>query len=986
MEDIYSNIAIDLGGKYTGFISYTAKGMPEREDIKAAIIEMPDQGNGMNYTVKDRTAVRHRIRAEDRFKKARKMMYTVIEYKIQRIMTNKEKEAISSLLRRRGYTRLETEVNLDVLKDCSQEFFAQIPDEDNPFTLEDTLYDQFKQKCCDIPSAEKFKKFLNGSVKEKIKNIEDKETKKIYNSASVEMSNAVNDLLNQEKIGQKPRKVYLENIRSDIVHDSRLKNIVRVFGSADALYRCIGNISNFQLRALRWYFNDKTMKGSPRWDNERFQKNWIRALQFFHYPVESREKIRAIIRTIIESKDCIKTLTEINPVDTIPPYEDQNNRRTPVDQTLLLSPKSLDKKYGDKWEKWTEDFTKRFPRLAEDLDKITIKTDRKSRIELKNNKSYTIEKIKHSYALQRLLDLTYNEDIELSKLRRWTNNPLSNHLKEIDSIIREITGNDYDVFLTFTHAYYNEVQLAKEGLWSTVKKPLLEISGIHPAMKKKILPNLVAGVLSIHEDFDYQKFKEIWNSKVKGRNTVRSICKSIEEVRKDKENTFKFQFDSIVEKVNHEPKSTLDNEEKKLYAIKNQTETVSQFIGEKLKLSPKNIAKFSNPFSLSQLYTLIETDINGFSKNCQAVCAENNFRMQSDLGQKALCSRLPAESVRPFDGSLGHILKRQAYEIAKRKVNELKELSGLKHSRIHLGILIEDNKFEFTASIAEIKKSSQLKKIKKRRDNVIEQENQRYQNKIDRIIKASKDICPYTGEKIPEGKGEIDHIIPRALTKASMGTIFNSEANLIYTSQEGNQYKKNSVYTLENLNSGYLVKLFGTSAISEIRNRIENTVREVYQKNPKFLFDRMTEDEMMCCRHALFMPGCYAYKIVVKVLAKQYITRVNGTQSWFIKELINSLQNQLKSWVEENDNIIEFSASKIDVMNMSKPFRDGLAQLDNKYKKKDPQPITSHAIDAMCVLAGAASDKRISSKIGPEEEISLLTDKKILLEIMPANY
>ena len=69
MDDIYSNIAIDLGGKHTGFISYTAKGMPEPEDINAAIIEMPDQGNGMNYTVKDRTAVRHHIRAEDRFKK-----------------------------------------------------------------------------------------------------------------------------------------------------------------------------------------------------------------------------------------------------------------------------------------------------------------------------------------------------------------------------------------------------------------------------------------------------------------------------------------------------------------------------------------------------------------------------------------------------------------------------------------------------------------------------------------------------------------------------------------------------------------------------------------------------------------------------------------------------------------------------------------------------------------------------------------------------
>ena len=47
MDDIYSNIAIDLGGKYTGFISYTIKDKLEKQDINAAIIEMPDQGNGL---------------------------------------------------------------------------------------------------------------------------------------------------------------------------------------------------------------------------------------------------------------------------------------------------------------------------------------------------------------------------------------------------------------------------------------------------------------------------------------------------------------------------------------------------------------------------------------------------------------------------------------------------------------------------------------------------------------------------------------------------------------------------------------------------------------------------------------------------------------------------------------------------------------------------------------------------------------------------
>lgn len=65
-EVIYSNIAIDMGGKYTGVASYTAEDVPSPEDVHAAIIEMPNNGEGINYTVKGRTATRHRVRSQDR--------------------------------------------------------------------------------------------------------------------------------------------------------------------------------------------------------------------------------------------------------------------------------------------------------------------------------------------------------------------------------------------------------------------------------------------------------------------------------------------------------------------------------------------------------------------------------------------------------------------------------------------------------------------------------------------------------------------------------------------------------------------------------------------------------------------------------------------------------------------------------------------------------------------------------------------------------
>lgn len=989
MDDIYSNIAIDLGGKYTGFISYTAKGMPRKDDINAAIIEMPDQGNGMSYTVKDRTAVRHHVRSEDRFKKARRLIFSVIEYKIKRSLSDDEKEAISTLMRRRGYTRLESEIDLDILKDCSPEIFALSASENKLFDINEPLYDQFVQKCNDIESAKIYKNFLNKPELTKlISDIDDKNTRSLYKSSLEEMKAAADNIIKQEEFGHKPRKIYLENIKKDISHDSRLKEIIEAFYSPDELYKCIGNISNLQLRALRWYFNDKNMKYRSIWNNQRFKDVWIRALQFFHYPdSKSGNDIKKLIQKIRTTNDCIDLLSKIDPILTIPPYEDQNNRRPPVDQTLLLSPEVLDKLYGNKWQKWVDGFVQILPQLMDGLDEVVKLTDRKNCLNKQKIDSYTFTNKKHSYALQRLLDLSFNQDIDITKIRAWSDNPKSSRLIKIDNIVKSVTGDDYNSYFKLTSCYYNEVKLAKEGLWSVAESPLLELSGLHPPMKKSILSELIAGVLNIHDNFDYDKFKKAWTSKVLKNSTVRSICKSIEEKRKNLGNAFNIEYSKILNIVSRYGEKSLKSEQKSLFMIKNQVDAVSKFIGKKLNLDDGNIAKFSNPYSLAQLYTLIETDIHGFASNCLAVNIENNCRMRSSLGNGAFCSRLPAEAVRPFDGSLGKILKRQAYEIAKKKAVELKELSSIKNSKIHLGILIEQNQFEFSASIAKIKKSKFAKKLKQFADKGIKRQDEYFLNKGERIKKASRGICPYTGDELTDKiQGEIDHIIPRSLTKAHMGTIFNTEANLIYTSQRGNQLKKEREYTLENLHPKYLSAVFGTSDISVIRNIIDDTINSVEEKNDRFLFDLMSEQERDCCRHALFMPGTRAYELVVAAMAKQYSTRVNGTQSWFIREIIYAVMKELKVWLKDNGNKIDFHTSKIDVMNMSKPFRDALGVINPALAKKDPQPITSHAVDALCVLAGAVTDKRISAKIGGTEELTPITQPETLAELVPDNY
>lgn len=984
-KTVYSNIAIDLGGKYTGCVSYTSSIQPLADDINAFIIEMPDEGSSIKYTVKDRTQKRHMVRSLDRFKKARKLIYLIVASIVRRELTSDEKEAISSLMKRRGYTRLEAEIELDILKECPVDLFTLYLND--LFDENQSLYDQFNQKCCDLDTAKAMKKALASeelSIALKSSDL-GKTEKTLYKSAFNTMVEAADNIINTCEFGNKHRKQYLSDIKFDLNKDSRLNDIVKVLGDSEKLYRCIGNISNLQLRSLRWYFNDISMKGEPKWVPEKFKKVWVRAYKYFHYPKEDQLKARALIKDLESAEDATSLLCTIDPFETIPPYEDQNNRNPPTDLTLLLSPKELDAKYSTLWEDWAEKFANLYPNLTYQLDDIVKTTDRKSRIELKNSSSYTKSKVLHSYILQRLFDLSANKDDPVTLLRAWVRDPSNANLASTVKIIHSVVGEREDEFYRLAQSYYNEVEMAKSGLWTVVESPLLEISGIHPPMKNKVISTLVGNVLGINNDFDYEKFLEVWKSPIKGRKTLKSICRDIEKLRKDYGNTFKVEYDYAIYSAKNKKKS-LTADQKKLVEIYKIIEDISPLVWNNISQDPLSEIKFNNPFSLAQLYTLIENNTMGFSSNCVAVNKENNARMQFLSGNHALCSRLPTESVRPFDGALGKILERQAFEIAKAKSSEIKELDSLNDAVINVGILIEQNKFEFTESVAKIKKSKLLKKIQKRTQSGICRQLEQWKSKEQRIKDSSRGMCPYTGEPISElSNGEIDHIIPRSFTKASMGTIFNSEANLIFCSKKGNQTKKENVYTLRDLSPKYLNAIFGTADIAKIQQEIDSTVAILGDKNPRFLFDMMNPKEQDCCRHALFMPHSKAYQIVVSALARSYSTRVNGTQSYFVKAIISKLRNELSSWLKSHNSALNVFAYKVDPSDVHST-RENLSKSNPFLKKQENQPITSHAIDAMCVLSAASTVESISEKISENGSIAFLSDLDNLEKVLPNQY
>ena len=119
--------------------------------------------------------------------------------------------------------------------------------------------------------------------------------------------------------------------------------------------------------------------------------------------------------------------------------------------------------------------------------------------------------------------------------------------------------------------------------------------------------------------------------------------------------------------------------------------------------------------------------------------------MSSDHNGLARCSRLPADSVRPFDGVLRKVLDRQAFEAAKLAASELMSRNDVLGSDIHLGVIVEANKFAFTASLADLKKNRQaLNKAV----NSMDVQKRRWISKEERIAQASCGICAYTGNEI----------------------------------------------------------------------------------------------------------------------------------------------------------------------------------------------------------------------------------------------
>ena len=946
-----SPIAIDLGARFTGvYLAHYHDGHDTLNLNPAAYtVIVPVDGDKITWSQVQRRQRRHQQRCYKRRKLAKRLLELLISEITGQHPKPEILDALHGLLNRRGYNRMETEIDWTSLEEAGPDWHAdRFPE---LFNNEEPLSEQFSRILQNVSLMRKIQSeysdfwMKKGDLNKDIRKFFGEDDQTIADAHQA-MKEAIEKALQSIDMGARHRREYLQNIKKELGKDSRFAFFTKGALDAESLFRLIGNLSNLQLRALRWYFNDKSMADGDYYDDLRLKKTIHRWINRWRPESEDERKRRKeLLKSIGKCSSTLDWLMNTSPELTIPPYEDMHNRRPPKDRTLWLNPHALNMLYGDKWRYWAERLGKAPENMAwrEGIDEILDLCDRKSRV---HTQQFPREDYAATYFLQRLLDRARPFDpYMLRKQAREEVSPAVENGREL--LAKDLGRHHVTEFLEFCARYFQETEAARKGLWTP---GLLERSDINPPRKKRIMHQLVGQILGLSgmTQEELQDLREnVWIARI-GRSSVRAMAKSVEQTRKKYGNFFGVLAERVRAKEAKGEKIGGKDSEKEIQSALLKAEAAANAIANYLGQGDAEKGRYDNPFSIAQLYTILETERHGFSRCSLAAHKENSWRMQmvetEDGKESARCSRLTVDVARPFDGVLRRIIERQAKEIARLKIDHLKEKATSK-KHVLVPIIIEENRFAFTQDLHMLKgrkkKAEQMKKI-------LEGQSRLWEAKAERIKKAAKGICAYTGQPLLDSRGELDHILPRSFSFSEHGTVFNSEANLIWVSAQGNRAKKDRRYHLKDLSNTYLAKQFGTSD----RETISRQISMVVEKLPKDVpFEALSQKQQKALRHALFMDEREpAFQAAFKRLATHMKSRVNGTQAWLAKNIIKEMKNKLQQEGFEN---IDFEIIKVPSERV-RQMRDLMGHSNPRLRKSEQQGAASHVLDAMCAFAAAA--------------------------------
>lgn len=926
-----------MGAKYTGvYLTQYQAGETLEQAVKSGFVVM--NTDKVQYSQVGRTVKRHQTRTAKRRKMAKRLLWLILDkhYQIPKSSLTKEQaDAVNSLLNRRGFTHLSEGVDEALLSQTSsssfsQYFTAKIKDDIN-------LFEAYQSITASVEEAKAFKLIseFNLTKQDFIKRLDDdyKENKVALGKAFDAFKAAIETFIKAEQNGQKIRSVYFENIRKDLCGHQDYQFLRDLFaGNIEGIANVIGHISNLQLRVLRRYFNDEAMKSGDTWHPQKLHKVFFRNVSAMHCKVGSIYKENQQTMFAHRPNTIIELFEVLAPERSIPPFENQNNRKPPKCQSLIVTHEVM-RSHLTHW-------TAIVPKLVEEIQKSGI--DITSGLDLSsiNNQQQWAQ------ALQRSLELNALHDP--FQLRAWVGkNEYGEFVARSKTKLARVLNGSFDSFVNFAQAFYEETNESRSALWFTSPDSLLSVCNKKPRLKKNQSNELLSGAFSSEINDDKAKLLTVlWQENPKvGRKGIKWWCELAAKSQKEHGNALNYKI-----KRNLWLKETKKPvEDKELLELYENIEEIAENFAVKLDVPAK---RFNNVFDLGKIFNLLKPDQGGFSKNCPTCTKENQWRSTIHHGTDlngherdgAFALRLPADTTRPFDGLLARLMDKQAYKIALAKIEQLPK--ERQPQGISIPIILEENRFSFSADLANIKNNKSKNEENTKRAN---QQKRKWLNKTGRIKDASNEICPYMGTPLADG-GEIDHIIPRAETRRRSLGVLNHEANLIYCSTQGNRKKGCSIYNLDNLHVNYLDKQFkylDEQFGSHDRKTIE---KHIIAHCNDFLgkdivgFESFNDDTQKIIRHGLFVDTLRP--ALMRLLHQSNKTKVNGSQAFFAKLIMQKIR-QLYT-----HNYVTFNVAYIEAALVSHE-RTLLGDKHHEYQKSEPQPVASHMIDAAMVMAAA---------------------------------
>lgn len=477
-------------------------------------------------------------------------------------------------------------------------------------------------------------------------------------------------LRNEMLKNNKHREKYLKDIK-ELCKSVEFKSIISKLNiSDDEFANLIGNISNYQTRVLRKYFNNKF---DDAFDDEKLKKVSIKNINFLSFKGEKElENKRTMLKNL--KKSSFEYLCKNDPITSIPPYERMNNKHPQTCYSLVLKDG-----LSDRLKTCLKHIldNPNFSSLTMDENGVIKQYDELDENELK-------------VVFQRFLDISkgYLEDIKLY--------PRS--FDEHGWYFKEqicLNDSDFNALKDFASRYYDELLLAKKGI---LKAKILKPCGCHTPYKNNSKHIHLSILLGKKDAFSKEEVKNISdfindkNSKYKGNSTLKGFLTHLSETAKGYQNSFYELLESNVQD---------DKDLKKIkddyMLVYKKLKSIKEFAFIKDEEEQNTIINY-----LLQTANIIFDEQKGFHKLCQTHATENLLRISGD---KAMCSALGSDSARLINGRVEMYIDRLAYEI----VSDL-DLSDTEE----LSINIEQNAFTFETAAKELTKTKVKRKPKER--------------------------------------------------------------------------------------------------------------------------------------------------------------------------------------------------------------------------------------------------------------------------------